>query len=328
MPKVYSRSTFTIFVTILLKAKITNSIMKLNSLSLFILIFFIALKVEAQIDFKFGFRAGATISQMFGPSEKNTDGNNLESYKSTARICVGGTFSMPLTDRIGLGAEVLFSQKGALHRFEAENSFLRLDGTVSDMSSSQIFTGHKKIRSINITNGYVEIPVTFYAFAIKDRLMFDFGPSISFLVSSRSLGIMKYGVIDDINPDPADFLEIELDYRGLSDDAGALADGALDKTGKLDQTTISYPSRIGAYYNFDEKKGTIFNTIDYGLNFGASLFFTQGLRVGTRIYYGLADVTNNNYDIQLSNLDTNREFILRKDRDRNFGIQLFIALQF
>jgi hypothetical protein len=301
--------------------------MKFTNKLLFIFIICTILKAEAQIDFKFGFRAGATLSQMFGPKETDAAGASLESYKMTARICVGGTFAMPINDYVGLGAEVLFSQKGALHRFEADNSYLRLDGTVSNMNASQTFTGHKRIRSVNITNGYVEIPVTFYAFAIKDRLMFDFGPSISFLVSSRSLGILKYGVIDPVNPDPADFLEIELDLRG-TDDAGALADRAVDKTGKLDQTTIVYPSRIGSYYNFNEKKGGLFNSIDYGLNFGASLFFTKGLRVGTRVYYGLADVTNNNYDVQQSSLDSNKEFIFRKDRDTNFGVQMFIALQF
>jgi hypothetical protein len=301
--------------------------MKFCNKLVFILIVFTMFSAEAQIDYKFGFRAGATVSQMFGPMEKDAAGNSLESNKMTARICVGGTFSMPFNDHIGLGAEVLFSQKGALNRFEADNSYLRLDGTVSNMNSTQTFSGHKRIRSVNITNGYVEIPVTFYAFAIKDRLMFDFGPSISFLVSSRSLGILKYGVIDPVNPDPADFLEIELDLRG-TDDAGALGDRAVDKTGKLDQTTIIYPSKIGSYYNFNEKKGSLFNTLDYGLNFGASLFFTKGLRVGTRVYYGLADVTNNNYDVQQSSLDANREFIFKKDRDTNFGVQLFIALQF
>jgi hypothetical protein len=301
--------------------------MKFSNKLVFILTIFTIFELQAQIDFKFGFRAGATLSQMFGPREMDAAGNSLETSKMTARICVGGTFSMPLNDRLGLGAEVLFSQKGALQRFEADNSYLRLDGSVSNMNSSQIFTGNKRIRSVNITNGYVEIPLTFYAFAIKDRLMFDFGPSISFLVSSRSLGILKYGEIDAANPDPADFLEIELDLRG-SDDAGALADRAVDKTGKLDQTTIIYPSRIGSYYNFNEKKGALYNTIDYGLNFGASLFFTKGLRVGTRVYYGLADVSNNNYDVQQNSLDANREFIFRKDRDTNFGVQVFIALQF
>lgn len=288
----------------------------------------IAASAQAQIDFKFGFRAGATVSNMFGPSETDDQGNELDKYKFSARICVGGTASMPFNDRFGLGAEVLFSQKGSLYRFESDNSYLKLAGTVANASTSQTFQGHKRIMSMNITNSYVEIPLTFYAYAIKDRLMFDFGPSISFLVTSRALGILKYGIIDNDNPDPTQFLELELDYRSLSDDAAALATSAVDKTGKLDQTTITYPSRIGAYYLFDEKKGSLFNSVDFGLNVGASLFFTKGLRVGARAYYGLLDVTNNNYDVQQKSLDANREFILRKDKDTNFGIQMFIALQF
>jgi hypothetical protein len=282
----------------------------------------------AQIDFKFGFRAGATLSNISGPLEKDDSGNNLESYKMTTRICVGATVSMPINDRIGLGAEVLFSQKGALQRFESDNSFLKLTGTVADPNITQIFQGQKKIMSMNITNGYVEIPLTFYAYAIKDRLMFDFGPSVSFLVSSRSLGILKYGTIDPVNPNAADFLEMEIDYRAGTDDAGALATGAVDKSGRISGTTINYPSRLGAYYFFDEKKGSYFNTVDFGLNFGTSLFFTKGLRVGARGYYGLLDVTNNNYDISQKSIDSNRDYIFRKDKDVNWGIQFFVALQF
>ncbi len=287
-----------------------------------------AATVNAQIDFKFGFRAGATLSDMFGASEKDDLGNGLEKFKLTTRICVGGTIAMPLTDRFGLSAEVLFSQKGALYRFEGDNSYLKLSGTVANPNSSQIFQGNKRILSMNITNGYVEVPITFYAYAIKDRLLFDFGPSVSFLVTSRSLGILKYGIIDDVNPDPADYLEIELDMRSLSDEPAALADAAIDKTGKLDQTTIAYPSRIGAYYNFAESKGPLYNKVDFGLNVGASLFFTKGLRVGARCYYGLTDVTNNKYDVSQKALDANKEFIYRKDKDTNFGVQLFIALSF
>jgi hypothetical protein len=309
------------------RIKLQHRIMKFINKLPFLFLFLAINQLNAQTDFKFGFRAGATISTMFGPMEKDDQDISLEKYRATARICVGGTISMPLTNRLGLSAEVLFSQKGAMHRFEADNSYLRLDGTVSNMTSSQTFIGHKRIRSVNITNGYVEIPITFYAYAIKDRLMFDFGPSISFLVTSRSLGILKYGVIDPVNPDPTAFMEIELDLRN-NDEAGALAQGALDKTGKIDQTTIVYPSRVGSFYNFDEKKGGLFNSIDYGINLGASLFFTKGLRVGTRVYYGLADVTNNRYDVQQRSLNTNREFIFRKDRDTNFGVQMFIALQF
>jgi hypothetical protein len=302
--------------------------MKMKKFFLALVIIGISGFVYGQRTVKFGFRAGAALTTIFGPSEKDDSGNSLESYNLAARICVGGTVSLPFNDRFGIGAEVLFSQKGAMHRYESDNSYLKLKGSVADPGSEQTFFGHKKILSKNITNGYIEVPLTFYAFAIKERLMFEFGPSVSFLISSESLGILKYGIIDPNNPNAADFLEMEIDYKAYQDQAGAFAAGAVDKSGKLDQTSIVYPSKIGSYYFFDEKRGNLTNMIDFGLNFGASFFFTKGLRIGTRVYYGLTDVTNNIYDINQKNLDTNNQFILREDNDTNFGIQLFIGLQF
>jgi hypothetical protein len=302
--------------------------MKTKKFFLAFLILCLSFHAHGQRKVKFGFRAGAALTTIFGPSEKDDTGNSLESNTLAARICVGGTVSLPFNDRFGIGAEVLFSQKGAMQRFEADNSYLKLKGNVADPASEQTFLGHKKILSKNLTTGHIEVPLTFYAFAIKERLMFEFGPSVSFLISSESLGILKYGIIDPNNPDPADFLEMEIEYKGYQDQAGGFAAGAVDKSGRLDQTTIVYPSKIGSYYFFDEKRGNITNMIDFGLNFGASFFFTKGLRIGTRVYYGLTDVTNNIYDINQKNLDANNQFILREDKDTNFGIQLFIGLQF
>jgi hypothetical protein len=290
--------------------------------TLFSIAMLLSVFVQAQMDFKFGFRAGATVATMFGPLETDGAGNELEKYKFSAKLSVGGTVSLALTERIGLCAELLFSQKGATYRFEADNSYLKLPATGQD------YFGHKRIVSYNLTNGYVEVPILFYVQPIKDRLQLDFGPSISFLISSRALGIIKYGVIDPNNPNAEEFLEMEFDHKYLKDEAGALATNSVNKTAKLDQTSITYPSRLGGYYFFNEKKGPAFSNIDFGLNFGASLFFTKGLRIGARAYYGLVDITNNNYDVQQTSLDANNQYILRQDKDITFGLQIFVGLQF
>lgn len=299
-----------------------HNINNMKNATLFCFAMLLSLFAAAQTDIKFGFRAGGAMTTILGPKETDTDGNPLEKYKISTKLCVGGIVSLPFNDNLGLTAEVLFSQKGALYRFEAENSYLKLPST------GQTYEGHKRIVSYSITNGYIEIPVMFYVQPIKERLQLDFGPSISFLVTSRALGIIKYGVIDDVNPNAEDFLEIEYDYKFLKDEAGALASGSVNKVAKLDQTSIDYPSSIGGYYFFGEKKGTYFSNLDFGLNFGASLFFTKGLRVGVRAYYGLLDISNNNYDVQQTALDANKEYIFRKDKDVNFGLQFFVGLQF
>ncbi len=276
---------------------------------------------QAQTDFKFGFRAGVNISTIFGPAELDDAGTALDRYSPAARIAVAASASYPFTDRMGMTLELAFLQTGATYRFESDNAYLKLP-------ELGLFEGHQRIASYNITNGYIHVPLLFYFQPIKERLHIEFGPSVSFLINSTALGIIKYGVIDLDNPNAADFLEMEFDAKYLKDKPNELAIGSTIRGAKLDQTSVSYPSRLGGYYFFNEDNGPYYSRLDIGLNLGASIFLTKGLRIGTRVYYGLSDITNNAYDVQQSKVDDNKQFIFRTDRDINFGVQVFVGLQF
>jgi hypothetical protein len=254
----------------------------------------------------------------------------MELFKSTTKIGAAATFFIPFNKRLGLYSELAFVQRGMYYRFEGP-SYLRLPNYQNQ--GELFFKGHNRVHGMNISNGYLEIPALFYFKPIENRLHLEFGPSVAFLVSSRAMGTIKY-----TDPDhPNNIVEMDLNYRYMKDELGATASTFTNfgtalpsgtRTGRIDGTTISYPQSIGAYYFNSAKDGSYFRVMDFGLNLGASFYFTPGVRVGARAYYGLMDVSNNFYDESKSQLDANDQPVKRSDFDRNFGVQLFIGLQF
>ncbi len=271
----------------------------------------------AQPEIKFGIRAGINLSKTLMPSELDDAGNKLETNSFSPRVVAGITMRAAFTDRLGLLSELNFSQKGSSYRYEG-NSYMQFAPPIN-----QTFTGHKRILAINNINGYVEIPVNFYYEVIDNKLSFELGAAAGLLVSSRGLGVLKY--IDADRPD--ELIEYNLDYRYYRDTAGQIKNTD-SRRGRIDGINIDHPSSVGAYYFSNEKKGSYFNTFDLSANIGAAYYLTEGLRLGARVQYSLLDISNNAYDVSLYKLDNNNKPIPRKDIDRNFGIQIYLGLQF
>lgn len=296
---------------------------------LFILLGLFHNQTSAQRKVKFGLRAGGNLSTVFGPSEKDALGTDLENYQLKLKIGVAAIVKYPITDKVGLSAEVGFVQRGGYYSFESNNSYLKLP----EFSTSPAinYQGFKKRLGINLINSYVEIPVLFYYQPVKDRLELELGASVGFLVSSQGLGTLKYGEEADIEAgNTDDFIEINLSYNYLKDEVGELTDGGTIKDVTLNGSTRRYPSTTNAYYLFDgNKTNNLYNTVDVGAQLGISYFFTPGLRVGARAYFGLLDITNSTYDVSQQTLDLDNNYIPQTDDfDRNFGVQFFVGLQF
>ena len=49
---------------------------------------------------------------------------------------------------------------------------------------------------------------------------------------------------------------------------------------------------------------------------------------GVRLQYGLADVTNNQADLQKNSTGNNKALIFRDDKDKNFSIQASVGFSF
>jgi len=290
---------------------------------------------------KFGLRAGASFSTMFGPQEDGVDEQN----KITVRVAAGGTVKLPLHERFGILAEVMFVQKGTYYSASADNSFLKMPAYGSEQA---FIYGYDKVGStynkrtdknfkrkvgMNIINGYIEVPVMFYFEALDDRLQFDIGAGIGFLISSQALGTIKYGeadIVDSDNPVTSEFIEMDLDYKFIKDEIGATYDAA-GKSAKIDGTTRYYPRGPSAYYFTDvtdKANEHVFSIYDVTAQAGVSYYFTPGLRAGLRFSYSLNDITTDKYDYSLKDLNSDGTYIQRNDRDANFGFQLFVGLQF
>ncbi len=316
---------------------------KTISIGLFILFCMASHSSQAQnlLKPKFGLRAGASFSTVLGPKEEGAE----EVQKVSVRVCAGGTIKVPFHERFGLAAEVLFVQKGTYFSATVDNSFLKMPQFGSEQPfiygytkngleyTKKLDKNYKKKIGMNIINGYFEIPVMFYYEAVDNRFQFDLGLSIGFLFDSKALGTVKYGdadILDAANPDVTQFIEMDLDYKYIKDELGALHDGSA-KTAKIDGTTRYYPRGPSAYYFTDlsEKANEhVYNIFDFGLQAGVSFYFTPGLRIGTRVSYSLLDITTNKYDYSLKDLASDGSYIIRTDHDANFGVQLFVGLQF
>lgn len=312
-------------------------------ISVLVVCFLITYTTQAQDLFKpkFGLRAGASFSTMFGPEEAGVE----ETNQFTVRVSAGGTVKFPLHDRFGLAAEVVFVQKGTYYGASAENSFLKLPGygteqaliygynKVGNLYEKRTDNNYKRRVGMNIINAYIEIPVMFYFEALDDQLQFDVGAGIGFLIDSKALGTIKFGDADILNadnPDVSQFIEMDLDFKMINDEIGATYDGTA-KNAKIDGTTRYYPRGPSAYYFTDvEDKANehIFKTVDLTLQAGVSYYFTPGLRIGLRFSYSFLDITTNKYDYSLKDLNSDGSYIQRNDIDGNMGIQLFVGLQF
>ena len=96
----------------------------------------------------------------------------------------------------------------------------------------------------------------------------------------------------------------------------------------VDGEKVTLPFKAGAYYTLPKVDGSFFNVLDFGLNAGMSLYLNRSLFVGARFTYGLADVTNNDYDYSQLELDGNNQRIPRADTDRNLSIQTSVGFSF
>ncbi len=312
-------------------------------ITLFILVLLTVYDAQSQnlLKPKFGLRAGASFSTIFGPEESGVE----EIHKTTVRVVAGGTVKIPFHERFGINAEVVFVQKGSYFTASADNSFLKLPEFATEQPliygynktgntyTKKLDKNYKRRTGMNIINGYIEIPLMFYFEAIDDKLQFDLGASVGFLISSQALGTIKYGdadILDATNPDISQFIEMDLDFKYIKDEIGALYDGTA-KSAKIDGTTRYYPRGPSAYYLTDETSKNdlhVYNIFDVGLQAGVSYFFTPGLRVGARVNYSLIDITTNKYDYSMKDLNSDGSYIIREDHDVNFGVQLFVGLQF
>lgn len=289
-----------------------------NTNFLLVLVVASSFSLKAQ-SLKIGFKAGLNVSQLKGPEETDASGQSLEKYSSNTGFLVGMTAAYPFTDMFGFRTELLYSINGGRRLFESNNAYQKF--TSSD--SKTIITNGYKRYTINDFNSYLQLPLMVYGKFWK-KIEVSAGICPSFLLSSTGTGEMKQVFSGSTNLANKALIQ-ELDFNFKSDKI----DTKLGDPVKFNLNTeeITTRSILSAYEGFESKNGNYFNNFDVGILTGLAYYFNSSLFVSGRLYYGLKDVTNQDYDVSLQNLQ-NGKFITRNDFDRNFDLQFMIGFQF
>ena len=274
----------------------------------------------AQAQLRYGFKTGLNFAHIEGPSELSAAGANLESWKSLTGFHIGLVLGYSINDYFGLRGELLYTKRGAKYTFEGESyRIFRFEG------GSIASTGNSRYL-INVNNAYLDLPVLAYG-RWKDFEL-SAGAYVGLMVQSIGDGSLTYtgGRTTSLQNAISD-LEFNLDYNFRKDEPGGGESGQT-VTVKVDAKTVEMPKTLGAYYDYTEDKGKLFNSIDYGMVAGLSYYMSRSLFLGLRLQYGLADITNNSADLAKARTEANGNLIYRNDKDRNMVIQASVGFSF
>ena len=278
---------------------------------------FLSVTLSAQVHY--GFKTGLNFARMDGPSEMNAAGAELESWKSITGFHIGLSMGYKINDYVGVRGELLYTKRGGKYTFDGDSyRIFRYDG------GSTRSTGNSRYL-INVNNAYVDLPVMAYG-RWKDFEL-SAGGYVGLMVQSIGDGSLTYtgGRTETLQNSIAD-LEFNLDHNYRKDDPG-LGVGGQTVVVQVDAQTLELPKTLGAYYDYPEDKGRLYNSVDYGIVAGLSYFMSRSLFIGVRLQYGLADITNNKADLSKGATD-NGNLIFRDDKDRNVVIQGSVGFSF
>lgn len=277
-----------------------------------------AVSLPAQL--RYGFKTGLNFARMDGPSELNSAGADLESWKSVTGFHIGLSLSYAFTDYLGMRGELLYTKKGGKYTFDGESFRLfRQDGLVTNSTGNSRYL-------INISNAYLDLPVSVYG-RWKD-LELSAGAYAGLLVQSVGDGSLSFRGGRTIPlQNSIDDLEFNLDHNYRKDSPGGGESGETI-VARVDAKTVELPKTLGAYFDYPDDKGSLYNSLDYGLVVGVSYYLSRSLFASVRMQYGLADITNNNADVSKARTGENNTLLLRDDKDRNVVIQASVGFSF
>ncbi|MEO6130214.1 MAG: porin family protein [Saprospiraceae bacterium] len=266
----------------------------------------------------YGFRAGLSLSKYVGPSELGPNGETLETNKYAGGFHIGVTVNFKFGDLLGLRTELLFSQRGTDYLYNGPTEYILERNTLNSIK----IKGNRK-QSINVSNAYIDVPVTLY-YRIKGFELSG-GLNTGVLLSSNAGGSLIISGISPIGTSIPPYT-VNLNYNYKKDKAGAYSSAT--QTVNIDGKNYTIPTFLGAYYDFPEKDKNMFKTLDFGLVAGVAYFLNQGLYLGVHYVHGLGDVDRNKYDISFQTLNSDGSFVKRNDINKSRSWQLSVGFAF
>ncbi len=286
---------------------------------LFAVIFTISIQtVDAQT---FGVKAGLNYSTFLGPTQNQE--RVSENYGFSNGFHFGLSYSYDFTDLFSLRTELFYIQNGSTYSYQGDSYYI-----IRQSEKTTFERGDLEFYDLNISNAYISIPVM-ANYRINNRWEVFGGAYFNMSIGPTARGQMKFVSFD--RPDEIRFIQ-SLDFRYGNDEIDEIngrSAGQLTEIGILvDGEIVILPRFAGAYTQQGEKTGNKINFLDYGLTFGAHYFLNKGFFVGLTLDYGIPDITNNDVDINLTELNSDSSFIFSDDKDTHLGIKASFGFRF
>ncbi|MBT8230319.1 MAG: PorT family protein [Saprospiraceae bacterium] len=283
------------------------------------LILFILVLTSIQLgaQHRVGVRAGLNYSTFRGPVEQGED------YAIGNGFHFGINYTYELNDIFGIRGEILYVQRGAKQNYFSDDTY----HIIRSLNINKFVEQGMVDLKMDISNAYLSIPVT-AQLDVGRKLEIFGGMSVDFLVGPSGRGKLDFTSRD--RPDDIFFIQ-SYDHRYNSDEAGEYNVIIPEFISIIvDGDRVELPKVVGAYYNFDsdQKTGKRFNTVDAHLIFGGNYFINPGFYIGARLEYGLTDITNDQMDYSLSELDADENFIFREDKDSSMSLSISFGFRF
>jgi len=281
-----------------------------NLIILLVLLSTIGLSAQSQ---KIGVRAGLNRSWFSGPLETN------ESMTRNGGFHFGINYSYYFNDYVGLRFELLYNQRGTSQDYLGETYYILKRG------SERLLDYGQTDYSLAISNGYLSLPIS-ASFYVRPKIEIFGGASVDFLISPTGRGKIEYTSTEF--PDGIFFTQ-SMDFDYYNDEAGGIPLFSRQTIALIvEGEPFPIPRLIGGYYFFSDKDGNRFRPIDLSLHAGLNYFLNTGFFIGATINYGLSDVTRNQMDVALGELNPDGSFILRDDNDHQLSLQFSIGFRF
>lgn len=284
---------------------------------LFILIF--AFTIQLGNSQTFGVRAGLNYSTFLGPTQEGVE----ETFGYSNGFHFGLSYSYDFTDLFSLRTELVYIQNGSKYDYKGDSYY------IFEHSGQKTFEkGTLEFYELNVSNAYISIPIV-ANYRINKKWEVFGGGYFNMLIGPTGRGQMKF--LSNDRPDEIRFIR-SMDFRYNSDDiseiTGRSAGPLTEITIKVDEDIVTLTKFAGAYTLQGEKTGNQFNFLDFGLTAGAHYFLNKGFFVGLTVDYGFPDLTNNEVDFSLKELNPDNSFKFSDDKDSHFGIQASFGFRF
>ncbi len=269
----------------------------------------------------FGVKAGLNYSKFLGPTETGT--NVDERYGFSNGFHFGLSYSYDFTDLFSLRTELFYIQNGSTYSYQGDSYYI-----IRQPDKTTFEQGNLEFYDLNISNAYLSIPVV-ANYRINKKWEVFGGAYINMSIGPTGRGQMKF--ISNERPDEIRFIQsLDFNYGNDEiDEVNGRSAGQLTEIGILvDGEIVILPKFAGAYTRQGEKTGNKINFLDYGLTAGAHYFLNKGFFVGLTLDYGLPDITNNDVDISLKELNPDNSFIFSDDKDTHLGIKASFGFRF